>query len=168
MYLAKKHGVTLIELIVTIAIIAVLVITALPAYNSSRRSQELNVAALSVVDVVEKTRQYSIAPRSDAPRDVAGYCYKFTEGESPTWVIGELYDLGSSIECGSANVIENGDVANYIWLNCEECSVAFTAGGDAIAGTPVIDNQEIYRVEHSKTGDYKNIILEVNGVVNVD
>ncbi len=169
----KRNGSTLIELIVVVAIIAVLFIVALPKYNSLQQSNQLNVSALTVSDVIDKTRQYSLSPRSDSAKEIAGYCYNFTEGAASQWSVGELYFLPENKNniCADATIIERGELPENIWLKCQNCSVAFVAnsssGNDINQGYPLVDGDINYNLQNTKTGAQKTVTLRENGVVDV-
>lgn len=160
-------------MVVVVAIIAVLFIAALPKYNSLQQSNQLNISALTVSDVVDKTRQYSLFPRRDSAKEIAGYCYNFTEGSGSQWSIGELYFLPENNNniCDSATIIEKGELPENIWLKCQNCSVAFVANssssGNINQGDPLISGDIIYNIQNTKTGAQKTVTLRENGVVDV-
>lgn len=148
-------------------------IAALPKYNSLQQSNQLNVSVLTVSDVIDKTRQYSLSPRRDSAKEIAGYCYKFTEGVASQWSVGELYFLSENQNnvCDGAAIIERGELPENIWLKCQNCSVAFVAnsssGNNIGQGDALIDSDIIYNLQNTKTGAQKTVTLRENGVVDV-
>lgn len=159
-------------MIVVVTIIAVLFIAALPKYNSLQRSNQLDISALTVSDVIDKTRQYSMSPRRDSEKEIAGYCYEFSQGASAQWSIGELYYLPENRNniCADATIIEKGELPENIWLKCQNCSVALIVGGssdNSTNGDPLITDDIVYTLQNTKTGAQKNVTLRRNGVVDV-
>lgn len=159
-------------MIVVVTIIAVLFIAALPKYNSLQESNQLNVSALTVSDVIDKTRQYSLSTRRDSKKEIAGYCYNFTQGAASKWSVGELYFLPETNQnvCDSATIIERGELPENIWLKCQNCSVVFFAnsssGNFINQGDPQIDDDIVYSLQNTKTGAQKTVTLRKNGVVD--
>lgn len=167
--LSKKKGFTLVELIVTITIIALLFLTAIPVYNKARRSQELNVASSLVADVMEKTRQYAINPRRDAAESVSGYCFQFFPGQAAKWQIAELSVLssGESSFCSSGQVVEKGVMPSSIIITCDNCEAGFSSVGSRI-GMPEISNPIQVKLQREKIDTVQSVELNQNGIVNED
>lgn len=164
---SKKNGFTFIELIVTITIIALLFISAMPAYNKAKRSQELNSATLLVADVMEKTRQYSINPRRSDNGSVGGYCFQIFPGQGSGWQISELSVLagGEKSFCSSGKIVERGTLPKNIFLTCETCEAGFSSEEES-AGLPQITSPINIRMQREKVNVQKTVILYQNGVVD--
>lgn len=62
----KQHGFTIIELMVTMAIIAILVAVALPAYNGATRKAARSEAKAVLMNMVAKQQQMLLDTRSYA------------------------------------------------------------------------------------------------------
>lgn len=74
----KHVGFTLIEVVVSTAIIAVMLAIGLPAYAQFQKHQNLTLAAEGVRDAILEAYNYSLAPRaadSDSPGKPAGADY---------------------------------------------------------------------------------------------
>lgn len=163
----EKRGFTLVELIVTITIIAVLFLTALPTYNKARRLQELNSAVTLLVDVMEKTRQYSINPRNDTKESIGGYCFQIFPGQGAKWQVAELSAVSAKEKsfCSSGQVIEKGILPSSVIVSCDKCEVSFSSVGNKI-GIPEISKPVIVKVQGEKINVIQSVKLNQNGVVN--
>lgn len=118
----KQHGFTLIELMITVAIVAILAAIAYPSYNNAVMKNRRSTAQAYLSDVAQKQQQYLMDNRSYAanatdlkvaqPPDVTGYyTLSITVGTStvPTFTATAAPIAGKSqVPDGDLSITHNG------------------------------------------------------------
>lgn len=68
--MTNKKGFTLVEMMVTVAIIGIMLISAIPAYGKYAERQKLNQAAKEVASVIRQAQNLALAPDENKPSGV--------------------------------------------------------------------------------------------------
>ena len=69
----KQHGFTLIELVITIAVVGILAAIALPSYQQYVIRSKRSAAQAQMMDIANREQQYLLANRSYADKTALGY-----------------------------------------------------------------------------------------------
>jgi len=69
----KQHGFTLIELVITIAVVGILAAIALPSYQQYVIRSKRSAAQAQMMDIANREQQYLLANRSYADKAALGY-----------------------------------------------------------------------------------------------
>ena len=69
----KQHGFTLIELVITIAVVGILAAIALPSYQQYVIRSKRSAAQAQMMDIANREQQYLLANRSYAAKAALGY-----------------------------------------------------------------------------------------------
>ena len=69
----KQNGFTLIELVITVAVIALLAAIALPSYQQYVIRSKRSAAQAAMMDIANREQQYMLANRSYADKAALGY-----------------------------------------------------------------------------------------------
>ena len=113
----KRQGLTLIELLVTLAIMGLLLAVGTIGYRGSQKKQELKNAATELTDVIERTKQYSLAPRRDTASVVCFYYYNIRASDGQ-WHIYEFTPKNNdATKCTESNPdgwrdVESGKISD--------------------------------------------------------
>ena len=69
----KQHGFTLIELVITVAVVGILAAIALPSYQQYVIRSKRSAAQAQMMDIANREQQYLLANRSYADKAALGY-----------------------------------------------------------------------------------------------
>ncbi len=149
----KKFAFTLVELLVSLTIIALLLGVAMVSYGEVRRKRTVDFAALDIRDMVVKARTYAISPPKQHS-GVRGYVF---------WVKRDTREYGiSKLETnGSKPVLEKKQLPNRIVFISPDFETRFQIVEGGKASLPG-------RVRISSEGYTKQIIIRKNGQVEVE
>jgi prepilin-type N-terminal cleavage/methylation domain-containing protein len=182
--MTKKHGLTLVELLVTLAIMVLLLMVGVVGFRTSQKKHELKDSALEIKDIIDRTRQYALAPRNGVSNKIYGYCVQFTGGNGGRWWINEYATSSDSdvspvtdtldqcLDSGTdLTKIEEGKMPSYINIgNLTAIGFATARWGEApviYGGAGQTDEDYSFTVKHTKTSEVKTISVTKNGITNV-
>ena len=118
----KTNGFTLIELMITVAIISILATVAYPSYQQYMQRSSRSAAQSQMMEIANKQQQYFLANRAYADKDTleeGGYSLpsdvskKYTynivldDGPPPTYVI-NFVAIGSQADDGNLSLSSEG------------------------------------------------------------
>ena len=83
----KQNGFTLIELVITVAVIALLAAIALPSYQQYVIRSKRAAAQAAMMDIANRQQQYLLANRSYADKTALGYQPPDDVNSNYTWDI---------------------------------------------------------------------------------
>jgi type IV pilus assembly protein PilE len=83
----KQHGFTLIELVITIAIIGILAAIALPSYQQYVIRSKRSAAQAQMMDIANREQQFLLANRSYANKTALGYAVPAEVSANYDWDI---------------------------------------------------------------------------------
>ena len=169
----KRQGLTLIELLVTLAIMGLLLAVGTIGYRGSQKRHELRYAATELADVIERTKQYSLAPRKVATDTVCRYRYLVANNGS--WYITE-YTSKDGCTTISGNKIESGKLSDKsISMELSDNIADFTSAhddfytytdGDRTAGaSTVAHNRGAYTLTVKYAGNEQEIQINPPGSI---
>jgi len=167
----KRRAITLIEVLTTLTIVSFLFVISVPAYNNSRRLQELKLTQTQVADIINAAKQYSIN-QDTTKLNIKGYCFQFNKGPAANWKIGEYQKESNNnyVTCNGAKTVESGNLPSYVSLTCTECAASFPIINNTQEinneGLPNIADSINFQIQHNKTGTMKTISLNKNGVID--
>ena len=113
-YGMKIHGFTLVELMIVIAVVAILVSLALPSYQQSIRKGRRADAQADLIEFANRAERMFTQSNSYAgtglPANTAFYTYSFSAGPSPTAYTIVATPAGSQVsdKCGTMNLTQAG------------------------------------------------------------
>jgi type IV pilus assembly protein PilE len=83
----KQHGFTLIELVITIAVVGILAAIALPSYQQYVIRSKRSAAQAQMMDIANRQQQYLLANRSYADKAALGYAVPPEVSANYDWAI---------------------------------------------------------------------------------
>lgn len=176
MIIIKRCGTTLIELLVVIFIILLMIGVASLATRRSQYRTELKNAAAELKDVVDATRQYAMAPRFQAPKGTAGYCFSIDPSKN-TWDIKEYVPTDAAPDkatlggCGGGMTsISQGVLSKRIIIQSSEPTTGGfpTYGWSAVPAGNLISGQPVnITLEHDAVSDTRQISIQPSGQAEV-
>lgn len=101
----SQRGITLIELIVTVAVIAIIATVAVPSFTDMMTRARLVGAAQTVHGELQRARSVAIK------KDEIVYVYSGASGAN--WCVA-LSDVSAGCDCNSCTLNENGSAQSYV------------------------------------------------------
>lgn len=83
----KQHGFTLIELVITVAVVGILAAIALPSYQQYVIRSKRSAAQAQMMDIANREQQFLLANRSYADKAALGYQVPPEVGANYDWTI---------------------------------------------------------------------------------
>jgi prepilin-type N-terminal cleavage/methylation domain-containing protein len=179
----KYTGMTLIEVLVTMVILALFLTMGVPGYIRATREREVERTALQIKDAINEARQLAMAPINDTGSEVQYYCFNVLA--SGRWYVNEFTTAPGTVDpsviaCGNytgSNIDRSGQVPNNIVLQTGNPSWSaflthrFTnaiGGGIGEMYTNPANSELAIKVVRTGLTDYsKTVTVNSEGVVNV-
>lgn len=95
MHIYKKNGFTLVEILVTISIVALLMIISIPSFRNYKYRNDLSRGADLIQSAVYEARNLALAPQTDKADDSGYYVIRFTDESNGNEVA--IYEADSEI-----------------------------------------------------------------------
>mgnify|MGYP001599530919 FL=1 len=167
----------MVELMVVIFIILLMLEVATLATRRSQYRTELKNAAAEIKDAIDATRQYSLAPRVQAPTGTAGYCFSMDTANN-NWVIREYVpdavppDKAALKGCSADfTSMRQGTISSRVIIQPSGIiSDGFTTyGWSALvpAGNLISEQPVNITLRHDSISDTMQISIQPNGLAEV-
>ncbi len=175
-FLKIKSGYTLIELMVSIGILALLATATAPAISRAKRQQELQQAALGLKSKILEAQSLSLAPPSD---NKSNQYYGLEFGNNVCGQTGFSYTIVKRQDATSApgacdknatdsfsTVTDNNSAKQFVWFKIGNTPAMTLENGD---GTSWVDNNSGSGIIKITNGtQVKNITVSPStGLINV-
>lgn len=164
MYYSKK-AMSLIDVLVTLAIIIVLFLTALPAYKNMNRKSEIAWTAYTLASNINAAKTYAQYP-SDGILNGAGYCVEYNK-EKNSILLSEVTDATKIIaHCTNGKILQSQELSTGINIKCDSCKVGFLVQGNGQKQI-ILGADDIFTITALKNTYNQSVKIDSDGNIDV-